>query len=292
MASIREIARPTDLEGAFDLLNDEKRNTRILAGGTDLLLKYPDADGPDLTIVDITGIASLDTIAAQADGLRIGATATLTDVIRSGVVAERFPVLVEGAVVVAGPQIRNMATLAGNICNASPSADTVTPLLVLDAAVGIVSGTGSRRVPLHEFFVGPGRTVLESGELVEAIWIPWPGPSARASYTKVSPRKAMDLAVVGVAVSVWRDGSGIRSRIGLGAVAPTPLRATAAEAVVEGAAEITADLAAEAGRVAAAGVAPISDVRGSAGYRTKMVERVVARLLLELGADLNDGEVV
>jgi len=282
VASILEVICPTDIEAVLPILGDSERNPRVIAGGTDLLLQYQHQDGPDLTVIDITGVRGLGEIVEAEDGLRIGAAVCLADIVGSETIAHRIPVLVEGAVVVAGPQIRNLATIGGNVCNASPSADTITPLLVLDAEAQIRSAAGSRVVSLRDFFVGPGQTVLEPGELLESLLIPWPAPGTEAAYTKLSPRRAMDLAVVGVAVALWQAGSGIQTRIGLGAVAPTPLRATVAEDVVNGAVVIDLDLAAEAGAAAAAAVSPISDVRGSAGYRRTMVERLVTRLLLEL----------
>jgi CO/xanthine dehydrogenase FAD-binding subunit len=222
----------------------------------------------------------------ESDGVRIGAAVRLADLITSRLIAERFPVLVEGAASVAGPQIRNLATLGGNVCNASPSADTIAPLLVLDARAITRSGSGQRDIPLTEFFVGPGKTVLEPGELLEALWVPWPGPGRVASYTKLSPRKAMDLAIVGVAVSLGRVAGALQTRIALAAVAPTPMRAMAAEAHVDAAGTVGPSVAGEAGRLAAAAASPIGDVRGSAGYRRKMVERLVTRMLITAFHDL------
>ena len=288
MTSILEIVRPTDLDGLLAVLEEPFRNPRMLAGGTDLLLKLPHEAGPDVTIVDITGIDSLSEVVVEEGGLRIGAATRLADIIRSQEVAQRFPVLIEGAASVAGPQVRNLATLGGNVCNASPSADMITPLLVLGAEAVILSSSGHRAVPLADFFVGPGQTVLEPGELLEALSIPEPLSGIEASYKKSSPRNAMDLAVAGVAVALWRDASGIHSRIGLGAVAPTPLRATAAEEIINGSATIGPTLAAESGRLAAAAASPISDVRGSAAYRVALVERIVARLLLEVHGRIED----
>ena len=282
MASILEVIRPTDVEAVLSILGDASLNPKVIAGGTDLLLQYQRWTGPGVTIVDITDVRSFSTIVEEGDGLRLGATARLSDIIRSPVVAERIPILIEGAIAVAGPQIRNLATVGGNVCNASPSADTITPLIVLDAQAQILSASGTRVVPLTEFFVGPGRTVLGPGEMLESLSIPWPKPDTEASYTKLSPRRAMDLAVVGVAVALWREDSLLRTRIAVGAVAPTPLRVGDAETVINGRDTIDADLAAEAGRVAAAGVSPITDVRASARYRKTMVERLVSRSLLDL----------
>jgi CO/xanthine dehydrogenase FAD-binding subunit len=283
MASIGEVVRPLQLADLLSTIADRDIESRLLAGGTDLLLKYRDQPGPEITMVDITGVAELGEITVEPEGLRIGASVRLVDIVASDVVAERFPVLSEGAVVVAGPQIRNMATIGGNVCNASPSADTIAPLLVLKAEGHIVSAAGRRTVPLEDFFLAPGKTVLDRGEMLEAIWVPWPAPGAVASYTKLSPRRAMDLAIVGVAVALWQEPTGLRARIGLGAVAPTPIRAMAAEEVIKGSSKMDPPLAMKAGRVAAAAISPISDVRGSADYRKKMVEQLVARLLVDLG---------
>jgi len=292
VASIAEVVRPTNIEDVLQTLGDSDRNPQVIAGGTDLLLQYQHRSGPDITVVDIMGVRSLGEIVEEDDGLRLGSAVRLADIIRSTTVAQQTPVLIEGAVAVAGEQIRNLATVGGNICNASPSADTITPLLVLDSQARILSSTGSRTVPLCEFFVGPGRTVLEPGELLESLWIPWPIPGMKARYTKLSPRRAMDLAVVGVAVALWREDSELRTRIGLGAVGPTPLRARAAEDAINGAEVIDPDLATDAGRAAADGAAPIDDVRGSAEYRKAMVEHLVTRLLLELDEHPTDGKVV
>ncbi len=250
------------------------------------MLRYQNEPDENLTVVDVTGIDDLVHIVEEPEGVRIGAAVRLTDVIGSELIQERLPVLVEGAASVAGPQIRNLATLGGNVCNASPSADTIAPLLVLDTEAIIRSAAGRRQVPLAGFFTGPGQTVLDPGELVEALWVPWPQPRSVASYTKLSPRRAMDLAIVGVAVSLSRYDRILQARIGLAAVAPTPLRATIAEAHVEAAGTVDAGVASEAGRLAADATSPIDDVRASAGYRREMVERLVTRMLLAAFEDL------
>ncbi|MDH3771052.1 MAG: FAD binding domain-containing protein, partial [Nitrospirota bacterium] len=200
-------------------------------------------------------------------------------------------VLADGASVVAGPQIRNLATLGGNVCNASPSADCIPPLLVLNARAELRSAEGQRSVPLDEFFVGPGQTVLDPGEVLASLELPWPATGSVASYSKVSPRQAMDLAVVGVAVALAKVDGELVTRIALGAVAPTPLRAPAAEDYVRSVGRLDESVAAEAGRLAEEAVSPIDDVRGSARYRRAMVRRVVTRDLLRGYEELN-GEAV
>jgi CO/xanthine dehydrogenase FAD-binding subunit len=282
VASITNVVRPRDLGEVLSILVNPSIDTRVLAGGTDLLLKYHQDPAPELTLVDITMAAGLSGVQAQDDGLRIFTATTLTEVMRDKAIQDFFPVLVEGAAELAGVQIRNLATLGGNICNASPSADTIPALLVAGAHAEVASTAGRRAVPLDEFFVGPGRTVLEPGELLEAVWLPWPDHRSATRYRKVSPRRAMDLAIVGVAVGMGFRDDGLRIRIGLGGVAPTPLRAKAAESVVSGSVGVDEALAFEAGRVAAEEVSPITDVRGSAPYRRAMVQRCVASLLLEV----------
>ena len=212
-------------------------------------------------------------------GLTIGAAATVRAVETSAVVRAKYPVLAYAASTLASIQIRNLATVAGNICRASPSADMPPALLVLDAAVVLAGPAGERVVPLAEFFTGPGRTVRQPNELLTEIRVPPPQPHSGAAYIKHSPRRAMDLAVVGVAAAVTlQDGLCRNVRIALGAVAATPRRAREAEAVLEGC-EPTAARLEEAARVAATECSPISDVRGSADYRREMVRVNTARAL-------------
>ena len=286
MAVIEDVVRGTSLEQVLAVLSDHDRHPRIMAGGTDFLLQYRNEPDAQLTVVDVTGIEDLTAIAEEPAGVRIGAAVRLADLIDSELIRDRFEVLAEGAESVAGPQIRNLATVGGNVCNASPSADTIAPLLVLDTQTIIRSAEGQRKVPLVDFFVGPGQTVLEPGEILEALWLPWPAPDWVASYTKLSPRKAMDLAIVGVAVALSREEGSLGVRIGLAAVAPTPIRATRAEAHVKDAGEVDVEVATQAGRLAAGVASPIDDVRGSAGYRRVMVERLVTRMLLSSFAEL------
>ena len=194
-------------------------------------------------------------------------------------VRAKYPVLAYAASTLASIQIRNLATVAGNICRASPSADMPPALLVLDAVVVLAGQAGERVVPLAEFFTGPGRTVRQPNEFLTEIRVPSPSPHSGAAYIKHSPRRAMDLAVVGVAAAATlQDGLCRNVRIALGAVAATPRRAREAEAVLEGLEPSAARLAAVA-RVAATECSPISDVRGSADYRREMVRVNTERAL-------------
>jgi len=255
-------------------------SARVIAGGTDLLTALKERWERPAYVIGIGAIPGLAGITYEEGiGLRIGAAATVRAVETSAVVRAKYPVLAYAASTLASIQIRNLATVAGNICRASPSADMPPALLVLDAAVVLAGPAGERVVPLAEFFTGPGRTVRQPNELLTEIRVPPPQPHSGAAYIKHSPRRAMDLAVVGVAAAVTRqDGLCCNVRIALGAVAATPRRAREAEMVLEGY-EPTAARLEEAARVATTECSPISDVRGSADYRREMVRVHTGRAL-------------
>ncbi|MEE8533888.1 MAG: xanthine dehydrogenase family protein subunit M, partial [Alphaproteobacteria bacterium] len=260
-------------------------SARPLAGGTDLVVQmkeratrfpYP------VTIVSLDRVSELRRLDfSDADGLRIGAGATMTDVATHPAVRERYTALAEGAGLVGSLQTMNMATIGGNVCNAAPSADTVPPLLVYEAEAVIVGPNGRRTLPLAEFFRGPGETVLAPDELLAELRLPVPPAGTGAIYERNTPRKQMDIAVVGAAVALTLSGDAIeRARVALGAVAPTPLRARSAEAALQGqtANEETFAKAAEA---AVQDSSPITDIRASAEYRRRLVKVMTTRLLAE-----------
>jgi CO/xanthine dehydrogenase FAD-binding subunit len=285
MAVIDDVVKAESLDDVMGLMGRRDTNPRILAGGTDLLLRYTMDPADSLTLIDVTGVDELTTIETDADGVRIGAAVKLTDIVESEVLSARLPVLVQGALDVAGPQIRNLGTLGGNVCNASPSADTIPPLLVLDAGAEYLSGGEKHSVPLREFFLGPGQTVLGDGGVLTALRIEWPSAAACGVYIKHSPRRAMDLAIVGVAVLLDAAPDELEARIALGAVAPTPIRVTAAEDLLRGA-ELTEETIGEAARLAENAATPIDDVRGSARYRRDMVRELVTRALRIAGDEM------
>ncbi|MDE3088821.1 MAG: xanthine dehydrogenase family protein subunit M, partial [Chloroflexota bacterium] len=218
---------------------------------------------------------------------RLGACVTLNDLIRSPIIREHYPVLAKTASKMAGVQVRNLATVGGNLCNASPAADTAPPLIALNARAVIVGSKGERVVPLDEFFVGVGKSVLAPDEMLREILVPRQDASMRASYVKLEHREAMDIAIVGVGVWVKSEQSAVNSqqcedvRIVLGAVAPTPMRAKRAEEILRGK-ELTEERIREAARVAVTESKPIDDVRGSAWYRREMVELLTRRQLMEI----------
>lgn len=270
---------PKTVDEALSLLNQYKGKARLIAGGTDLIpqLKGRLVEAPQY-IIDLKKIPGLDYIKYdKAGGLNIGALATIRAAIDSPVIKEKFGVLAQAAANMASPQVRNRGTITGNICNAVPSADSAPALLVLDARLKLAGAKGTRTVAVADFFTGPNRTVIKD-EIVTEIQIPTPPTGSKWAFIKLSPRKAMDLAVVGVAVlAVADNGMCQEIRIGLESVAPTPIRAQKAEALLKGQ-KFDGNIA-KAAKAAAGESKPISDHRASAEYRRDMVEVLVKRAI-------------
>lgn len=255
---------------------------RVLAGGTDLLVQMKErARTPD-TLVDIRRIPGADELRFDGKtGLTIGAAVTMRQVELMPAAQSHYAGLAEGARVVGSYQIRNLATIAGNICNAAPSADTAPGLIVHGANVKIAGPNGGRSMLVEDFMTGPGRTALGAGEFVIGIHVPAPPPRTGSAYVRHTPRGAMDIAMVGVGAAVTlapRTPVCQDARIVLGAVAPTPLRARAAERMLKGQ-RLTEGLIAEAANTAAAEARPISDVRGSADFRREMARVLTERMV-------------
>ena len=214
-------ARPATLAEAVALLAAHGPDARVLAGGTDLVIRLRDGSARPSVVVDVKRIAELDPAIREADGrLVIPATAVMTDIAADERVRRRFTALAEAAIVVGSVQIRNRATLAGNICNASPAADTAPALLVYDAEVVAVCPDGTRRIPIDGFFVRSGVTTLRPGELVTAIEIPLPAGPLGATHVRRTRRRGHDLASVTLACSVDRSGV---TRLAYGSVGPRPV---------------------------------------------------------------------
>jgi aerobic carbon-monoxide dehydrogenase medium subunit len=277
-----EYVEPTSITEAVAILARHGDRARVLAGGTDVLTALKEGWERPEWIISLGRIPDLATIRYDArDGLRIGALATVRAVETAPVVRSHYPALAGAAGSLASVQIRNLATVAGNLCRAAPSADMAPILVALQAEVKLVGPTGERIVALGSFFIGPGRTALNRDELLTEIRVPPSSLGAGAAYIKHSPRRAMDLAVVGVAVVMTLDGPICHeARIVLGAVAPIPLRAQLAEQALIGQ-RATSALAEAAGRIAASESQPISDVRGSASYRRAMVALLTKRAVLQ-----------
>jgi CO/xanthine dehydrogenase FAD-binding subunit len=260
-------ARPTTLADAFSLLSDEPA-ARILNGGTDLIVALRKGTVRPPLVIDVKRIEELRPGIESRDGmLRIGATTVLTQVIADQRVRTIFPALVEAAEVVGSIQIRNRATLAGNMCNASPAADTAPPLLAYGATLELVSRSGMRIVPLSEFFLGPRSTVLGPGELVDRVVLPLPDRPVGSAFARMTRRRGVDLATVSLCCSVAADGA---TRFAFGAVGPRPFVVDDETALLADSRRSEADVHDALSRLAAH-ASPISDVRGSAEYRRAML---------------------
>ena len=272
------------LDEALAFLAENRGRAKVFAGGTDLIPQLKKREiGTPAYVVDLKAIPGLDVISYDSQsGLVIGALATINAVAQNPVVEEKFKALFQAALSMASPQVRNRGTIAGNICNAVPSADSAPALLALNASVKIKGPKGERTVPLDQFFTGPRTTVLGADELLYEILVPNQDRASRGVYLKLSPRHSMDLAVVGVAaVGILEDGICKVVKIALGAVAPTPVRAPMAEALLTGKV-ITQGLIDEAARNALTQCSPIDDHRASREYRCDMVYAMTRRALAHI----------
>jgi CO/xanthine dehydrogenase FAD-binding subunit len=276
-----ECAAPRSLIQALEAL--DRDGAQVLAGGTDLVNNIKtNAAGPR-HLVYVLGIPELDTIAVEAGSLGIGAAARLGDIEHNREVLSRFPALAEAINVIGGTQIRNMATLAGNICNASPGADTPPILLVLDAEVEICQLDGGSRIdrsrlPLGGFFSGPKKTVLKRGQMVGGITLPLPPKHSGAAFRRLA-RVSLDIAKINCAAYIEREEDRIRlARIALGSVAPTPVRAPTIENALEGR-KYSERLIHQASEMVADDIAPVDDVRSTAEYRRRIASLLVREAL-------------
>ena len=271
-----EFYEPTTLAEASRLFAEA--HAQLLAGGTDLVIGMKAYTETPESVISLQKIPGLAGITTEADSsISIGAMTKVREVELSGDIQQHHTALAEGASEIGSIQIRNLATIGGNIAHASPAADTVAGLLVADAQVDIASADGERSVPIDELFTGPGQTVLAPGEIITRFRLP--SPASGSHYIKHKIREVMDLAFIGVAAAINIDNGTITdARIGLAAVAPTPIRATAAEALLKGNA-LTPELLEQAGEAAAAGCSPISDLRCSAEHRREMVDVLTRRTL-------------
>jgi carbon-monoxide dehydrogenase medium subunit len=277
----------SSLAEACALLAEQGEGALALAGGTDLFTKMKLRRAVPRLLVDIKKIAGLDSIRHdERQGLRIGALTSVRAIEVSPLIAKRFPALRQAAAALGTLQIRNTATLGGNLANASPSAEFAPPLLVLDASLGCVACDGERDIPLAQFFVGPGKTIMRKDELIAEVRVPSPPPGARTIYLKHSLRR-MDVAIASAAVCLDIEGEVCRdARIALGAVGPVPFRAERAEQALRGqrlcGERFTAELLEEASRLAAEESVPIDDLRADAQYRSKLVAMLVGKGLERL----------
>ncbi len=276
-----EFVAARDAQHAVALLAEHGPSARLIAGGTDLLADLKFAPETPRIVVDISRAPDLKGIELRDDGLAIGALATHTEIMRSPIIQELFPALVDAAHTIGAVQTRNLGTLGGNLATAVPSLDSGPALIALEAQVMMLGPAGERRLSLADFFTGPRKTVLKPEELLIEILIPKKNLGKPTSFQKFGLRKGQALALVNVAASLWLNGDKprfVEPRIALGAVAPTVIRAPQAEAYLEGRAA-TPEAMAEAGRIAAGEAKPISDFRASADYRRELIAVLTRRAL-------------
>ncbi len=275
----------TSLAQALELLHEHREHARVIAGGTDILLELERGARKGVEIlIDISRVPGLNEISLRGGDVRLGALTTHNQVVVNPITKSRALPLAQACWEVGAPQIRNRATVAGNLITASPANDTITPLMALEASVTLASVEGERTVHLREFYTGLRRTVMRPDELLTAITFPALGTDERGVFIKLGLRRAQAIAVINVAVVLSFAGDAIQSaRITLGSVAPTIIHAPTAEAYLQGR-RLSEDVIVEAARLAAATPAPIDDIRATAEYRTEMVRVLVARALRRLAA--------
>ena len=267
---------------AVTLLDEKGQAARILAGGTDLIVQVREARRDVDWMIDIKSIPEVNVLDYNADtGLTLGAAVECYKIYAIDEICNAYPGLVDATKIIGGTAIQGRAAVGGNVCNASPAADCIPPLIVLNASCVIAGPNGERELPIEQFCTGPGQTAFENGEMLVSMKIPAPASNSSSFYLRFIPRNEMDIAVVGAGASVTLDDAKqtiVSARIALGAVAPTPLFAEGASALLAGR-EVSDAAIDEAVGAAQAIARPISDMRGTAEQRTHLVGVLTRRAL-------------
>jgi len=267
---------------AVAFLSEYGEKARFVSGATDLLMQLKRGEAAPECLIRLGEVSELGFITHDdSGGLRVGALTTVGEVANSPLIRSKYSILAQAAGMLGTPAVRNQATLGGNLCNAAPSADTALPLLVLGATLKIVGKGGEKIVPLEDFFVGPGQTILGRDRLLAEIQVPNIPAHSGGAYLKQKRRQGADLAVVGVAALVVMRGEVLEDvKIALGAVAPTPIRARKAEEILKGR-KPDPDLLEKSGQTAAGEASPIDDIRGSADYRRELLAVLTKRAVAQ-----------
>jgi carbon-monoxide dehydrogenase medium subunit len=275
-----EYLAPKTIREAIQLLSRHGEEAKPIAGGTDIVLKMKRREEVPRYLIGLKNIPGLDAIEHNdGQGLRFGPLVTIHAMETSRIVREKFPILSQAASTIGSAQIRNLGTVVGNLCNALPSADMIPGLVVLGAIVTIVGKKADKDIPVEEFLIGPGKTVLAHDELVVEVQVPCPPPHSGGVYIKHAPREAMDLAIIGVATLITLDeGMCSQAKICLGNVGPTQIRAIKAEGILKGK-PFSAELVRQASEMASEEARPRSSIRSSAEYRKEMVRTLTERAL-------------
>ncbi len=275
----------TSVSEALKLLHEHGARARLVAGGTDIIIELERKQRPGVdTLIDISRVPGLDEIRLHGDSIRLGPLVTHNHAVASEIIHSRALPLAQASWEVGAPQIRNRATIAGNLITASPANDTITPLWALNATVTLSSLNGERTLGFPEFYQGVRRTTMRPDEMLTAINFPTMKPNERGVFIKLGLRRVQAISVVNTAVTLRFDGKiVVQATITLGSVAPTIVRAPVAESYLVGK-ELALPTIAEAARLAASAATPIDDVRGTAEYRTAMIQVLVSRALRALQA--------
>jgi carbon-monoxide dehydrogenase medium subunit len=277
-----DYAAPRTVAEAVALLAAQGDRARVFAGGTDLLVQVREGRRDVDLLVDVKNVPEANELTYHPEqGVRLGAAVPCCLVCEHAAIARAYPGLIDAVSLIGGVQIQSRASVGGNVCNASPAADTIPALMVQEAICTVAGPNGIRKLPVEKFFLGPGRTALERGEFLLRLRLPPPRPRAAASYLRFIPRNEMDIAVVGVGAAVTLDDSKshcTEARVALAAVAPTPLLVHEAGAALAG--EPLSDaLIDKAAALAQAAARPISDMRGTTEYRRHLVGVLTRRAL-------------
>lgn len=277
-----KIVTPHSIEQALESLKNDGR-MKILAGGTDLVVQMKEGLLGEVDILDISKIEELRSIEEKENGIQIGVLCTLSQISENAEITTRLPCLAQAASSVGAVQIRNKATIGGNIMNASPAADTVPALIALGAKALIRSGCKSRELPIEEVFLSPGRTALRDDELLTGLFIPKQPMRSAATFGKLGRRKAQAISVANLAVRILLDEKKerfIEARVALGSVAPTVVRIQSAEGFLKGC-EINKNSIEKSAEIVAEGINPITDIRASDTYRRKVSRALFIKAIYE-----------
>jgi carbon-monoxide dehydrogenase medium subunit len=279
---VRDYIAPRTVEEAVAALAGNGSDARVLAGGTDLIIQVRERRRDVGVMVDAKLIPELTSLEFAADGsLRVGAATSCTQIYQDPRVRATFPALVDSAGLIGGVQIQSRASLGGNLCNSSPAADSIPTMIVLGAVCELAGPQGRRSVAVEQFCTGPGRNILQPGEILVSLTFPAPAAHSGAAFERFIPRNEMDIAVANAAASVTLSADGTRfeaARIAVGAVAPTPLFLTAAAEALVGQ-PVAPDAIARAAALAREATSPITDMRGSVDQRPHLTGVLVRRVI-------------
>jgi CO/xanthine dehydrogenase FAD-binding subunit len=274
-------AAPGSIEELLGLLADQRGKVKLLAGGTDLIVQMRTGVVTPELVIDVKQVPELNSLSVSDKGLTIGAAVSCRTVCGKNQVARNYPALIDSASLIGGIQIQGRASIGGNLCNASPSADSIPTLIVLGAVAVIQNTSGKRKLPVEEFCTGPGTNILSDDEVLVSLELPAVAENSGAHFTRFTPRKEMDIAVANAAASVVlsADNKQFKSaRIAIGAVGPTPMLVQAAADALQGK-RVSSRSVDAAAKIAMYAASPINDMRGSIAPRKHLGQVLVTRAI-------------